>query len=109
MRISRFTVLAALAALAASCSSGADLPPAAEGPLPEDTKLVTFQVEGMSCEACPPQVRKKVAALDGIDLADVDVDLEAGTCSVRWQEGDPAVEAIEKSVEGTQFTLAAKP
>lgn len=109
MRSLRFTALATLVALATSCSSGEPLAPAEDGPLPEDSQLVTFTVEGMSCEACPPQVRKKVAALEGIDLADVAVDLEAGTCSVRWQDGDPSAEAIEKSVEGSRFTLAAQP
>jgi len=109
MRLARFFSLAAAAALTVSCSAEvAEPPPPAEtGALPEGTQLVNFKVEGMGCEACPPQVRQKVAALEGIDVADVDVDLEAGTCSIRWQEGDPSVEAIEKSVEGSQFTLLA--
>lgn len=106
MRTLTLTALATIAALCAGCTAAEDLPAPADGPLPAHTTQVTFSVEGMSCEACPPQVRKKVASLEGIDPADVDVDLEAATCTVRVQEGDPSAEAIAKTVEGSQFTLA---
>jgi copper chaperone CopZ len=111
MELDRFSLagLLALSVLLQGCgdASSHDSTEAGAQANSAETQVVHFTVEGMGCEACPPQVRKKIASLEGIEEADVDVDLESATCDVRLQPGDPDVEAILASVEGTQFTLKA--
>ena len=56
--------------------------------------------------ACPPQLRKAIATLDGIEESDIAVDYDAKTATVSLGEGDPSVEQILACVSGTKYTLA---
>lgn len=73
-----------------------------------NAQQVSFQVNGMNCEACPPSVKTAVAGALGVDASKVKVDLESKTCTVEGAALTPEQEeAIATALAATnKFSIA---
>ncbi|NMC57505.1 MAG: copper chaperone CopZ [Eubacteriaceae bacterium] len=56
-----------------------------------------LNVDGMSCMHCVNAIKNSVGALDGINT--VDVDLEAKTVTVEYDEAKTPLERIKEEIE----------
>jgi copper chaperone len=68
--------------------------------LMEDTKMIEFEVEGMSCQHCVAAVTKAVRALDA--SAKVQVNLEDGLVRV---ESDEAADRLGAAIADAGYTV----
>lgn len=62
-----------------------------------------LNVEGMSCEHCVNAVKGAVGELAGI--SSVDVDLQAKTATVAFEEGKVKLEEIKDAIEEQGFDV----
>lgn len=60
-------------------------------------KNITLNVEGMSCSHCVNAVTKAVTALEGV--SGVNVDLEAKTVTVDFDDAHVSLESIKEAIE----------
>ncbi len=65
--------------------------------------MKVLHVEGMSCSHCVAAVTQAVSSLDGV--SDVQVDLEAKTVTVEYEEDKVIVPAMEAAIEEQGYTL----
>ncbi len=63
----------------------------------------TFKVSGMSCEHCVKAIKDNVGKLHGID--GVDVDLQAGKVTVKYNAEQVDTEAIEGAIAGAGYDI----
>ena len=64
-----------------------------------------LNVQGMSCEHCRTAVTRAVSAVPGV--AGVEVDLEAGTVTVRLAEGKVPLEDLRRAIQGEGYEVVA--
>lgn len=63
----------------------------------------TFQITGMTCDACQKVVQKKLSKVAGVSA--VAVDKSSGVASLSATR-DIASEEVKKALEGTHYSLA---
>ncbi len=63
-----------------------------------------LKVEGMSCGHCKMSVEKAVTSLKGV--ANAQVNLEAGSLNVSWDETEVSLEAIKEAVRDAGYEVA---
>ena len=66
------------------------------------TSTSTYTVSGMTCEHCVKAVSEEVAAIEGVES--VDVELESGQLTVRSEEPVPD-EAVAAAVDEAGYSL----
>jgi len=64
-----------------------------------------LNVQGMSCEHCRMAVTRAVSAVPGV--AGVEVDLEAGTVTVRFEEGKVPLDILRRAIQGEGYEVVA--
>lgn len=62
-----------------------------------------LNVDGMSCDHCVNAVKGAVGNLDGV--SSVDVDLQAKTVKVDFEDGKVELEAIKEAIEDQGFEV----
>ena len=62
----------------------------------------TVYIDGMMCKHCAASVKKALEALDGITLADVDLENKKATVSLST---DIANDVIEKAIKDEGYTV----
>lgn len=67
----------------------------------ESTK--TFKVSGMSCQHCVKAIKDNVGKLHGVKS--IDVDLEAGKVTVKYNLEQVDTEAIEGAIAGAGYDI----
>lgn len=68
-------------------------------------ETVTMKVEGMSCGGCVASVTRVLKALPGV--GDVDVKLQPGQATVRYDAAKVGVPALKAAIEGAGYDVAA--
>lgn len=66
-------------------------------------KNITLNVEGMSCSHCVNAVTKAVTALAGV--GGVNVDLEAKTVTVDFDEAEVSLDSIREAIEDEGYDV----
>lgn len=66
-------------------------------------ETVTLNVKGMSCNHCVKAVKDSVGALDGVK--EVDVNLEAGTVAVQFDENVVQIDKIKEAIEDQGYDV----
>lgn len=65
---------------------------------------VTLKVEGMSCGHCKSSVEGALNKVNGVEQAQVD--LEAGTATVKYDEQKTDLEKMKQAVEDQGYEVA---
>jgi copper chaperone CopZ len=60
-------------------------------------------VKGMTCDACRQKVTRKVGALVGVEL--VEVDVEAGRVRVEWGDGFEGLDGVRDRIERLGYSV----
>ena len=68
-------------------------------------ETVTLNVLGMSCGGCVASVTRVLKAVPGVDQ--VDVKLNPGQATVRFDAAKVAVPALKEAIEGAGYDVAA--
>jgi periplasmic mercuric ion binding protein len=64
----------------------------AGGPPPATERTVTLAVDNMTCETCPPIVRKSLARIPGVAKADISA--KTGTATVVFDDTVASVDVL---------------
>lgn len=73
---------------------------------PSRLRTMTLEIEGMTCEGCSVHVRKALAAVPGVESAEVR--FEEATARVRFDAGSPpSTKALLSAVEGAGYHASA--
>lgn len=62
----------------------------------------TVYIDGMMCKRCAASVKKALEAIDGVTLADVDLENKKATVSL---SADIANDIIEKAIKDEGYTV----
>jgi copper chaperone len=68
-------------------------------------ETVTLNVKGMNCGGCVASVTRVLKAVPGV--AEVDVKLQPGQATVRYDASKVAVPALKSAIEGAGYDVAA--
>jgi Cu+-exporting ATPase len=75
-------------------------------PAEEASRLMDFNVRGMTCQNCARHVREAISSVSGVSTASVN--LEQNRASVRWtKEAAPNVEAVVRAVKEAGYEAKA--
>ena len=105
------TVLALVGLLAAvGCKKDdAAVPTAAVQPIsmtvPDGATLVSFDVPDMTCEGCCAHVKETLAAMEGVDACEVDLESKTATCVVFPNEFQHDMALAKLADEGYKSTM----
>ena len=67
-------------------------------------ETVTISVKGMSCQGCVRSVKSVLEPIPGV--AQVEVSLEKGQTTVRYDAGQTAPERFKSAIAGAGFEVA---